>query len=68
MLETAQPSGGAATRQSAAQAEQYKVDPHSQVRRQDGTPPGLRGEVAQGVRSKIAAMPWPPPMHIVSRA
>jgi pimeloyl-ACP methyl ester carboxylesterase len=31
MLETAQPSGGAATRQSAAQAEQYKVDLHSQV-------------------------------------
>jgi hypothetical protein len=24
--------GGAATRQSAAQAEQYKVDPYSQVR------------------------------------
>jgi hypothetical protein len=33
MLETAQPSGGAATRQSAAQVEQYKVDPYSQVSR-----------------------------------
>jgi hypothetical protein len=33
MLETAQPSGGAATRQSAAPAEQYKVDPYSQVSR-----------------------------------
>ena len=71
MLETAQPSGGAATRQSAAPAEQYKVDLHSQVLMAKETPAAsgaaVRRALPRAVRSKTAAKPWPPPIHIVSR-